>query len=122
MDIPSGLIGLFGAFLVICWLFSERRHARAVVRIGLALAGMLLVTFAASRSHMADVYLQGQLLTAIRRELSSGDPRLALGAIEEYERVYESTRDATLAAAAAVEKLHATARHARAPEIPASSR
>lgn len=68
MDIPSALVGLFGAVLILCWLFSERRPSRALIRIGLGLAGMLLVTFAASHAHMPDVYLQGQLLTAIRRE------------------------------------------------------
>ena len=45
---------------------------------------------------MPDVYLRGQLLTGIRRELSSDDSRRALRAIEEYERVYESTRDHAL--------------------------
>ncbi len=109
MDIPSALVGLFGALLVVCWLFSEWRSSRAVIRIGLGLAGMLLVAFAASKAHMPDVYLQGQLLTGIRRELSSGDSHRALRRIEEYERVYESTRDHALAAVAGAEMLHATA-------------
>jgi hypothetical protein len=109
MDIPSALVGLIGASLIVCWLFSEWRSSRALIRIGLGLAGMLLVTFAASHAHMADVYLQGRLLRGIRRELSSDDSHRALRALEEYDRVYESTRDHALAAIVAAEMLHATA-------------
>jgi hypothetical protein len=112
MDIPTGLIGLVGILGTLCWIVVEWRQRRPLLRIALGLCCILLISFAASRSQSAPLFLHRQLLTAIDRELAEGTSEEVRRAIEVYNREYGPTHDFASAAASAREFLY-TARATR---------
>jgi hypothetical protein len=106
MDIPTGLVGLFGLLAFAFWLVGECREIHRLARIGLGVVCILAIGFAARGSLGGPLWLHKQLLTAIDRELEEGEPSQVRHALSTYDRTFESTHDFAMASISAANELY----------------